>query len=93
MPYRMLFLLKYEISIQLADFLNYSFVTDTFPLVLKTAKVVPVFKKASKLDHSNYRPISLLSNIEKILENLMHKKLYTFFSNSNTNYNLQFSFG
>ena len=41
-----------------------------FPSILKTAKVVPVFKKDSKLDYSNYRPISLLSNIEKMLENL-----------------------
>ena len=36
-----------------------------FPSVLKTAKVVPVFKKDSKSDYGNYGPISLLSNIEK----------------------------
>ena len=46
--------------------------TGVFPSVLKTAKVVPVFKKDSKLDCSIYRPISLLSNIEKILEKLMY---------------------
>ena len=40
-------------------------VTGVFLSVLKTAKVVPVFKKDSKLDYSNYCPISLLSNIEK----------------------------
>ena len=51
--------------------------TGVFPSVLKTAKVVPVFKKDSKLDYSNYHPISLLSNIEKILEKLMYKRLYT----------------
>ena len=45
--------------------------TGVFPSVLKTAKVVPVFKKDSKLDYSNYRPISLMSNIEKILEKLI----------------------
>ena len=44
--------------------------TGVFPSVLKTAKVVPIFKKDSKLNYSNYCPISLLSNIEKILENL-----------------------
>ena len=48
--------------------------TGVFPSVLKIAKVVPVFKKDSKLDYSNYRPISLLSNIEQILEKPMHKK-------------------
>ena len=47
--------------------------TGAFPSVLKTAKVVPVFKKDSKLDYSNCRPISLLSNIEKVL---VYKRLY-----------------
>ena len=55
--------------------------TGVFPSVLKTAKVVPVFKKDSKLDYSNYRPISLLSNIEKILEKLMYNRLHTFLNN------------
>ena len=63
--------------------------TGVFPSVLKTAKVVPVFKKDSKLNYSNYRPISLLSNIEKIL---MYKRLYTFLNNNNIFYNLQFGF-
>ena len=45
--------------------------TGVFPTVLKTAKVVPVFKIDSKLDYSNYRRISLLSNIEKILKKFM----------------------
>ena len=76
-PYRILFLLKNEISKQLADLFNLSFMTGVFPSVLKTAKVVPVFKKDSKLDYSNYCPISLLSNIEKILEKLIYKRLYT----------------
>ena len=66
--------------------------TAVFLSVIKTAKVVPVFKRDSKLDYSNYRPISLLSNIEKILEKLMYKRLYTFLNNSNIIYNLQFGF-
>ena len=57
--------------------------TGVFPSVLRTAKVVPVFKKDSKLNYSNYRPISLLSNIEKILEKLMYKRLYTFLDYNN----------
>ena len=76
----------------MADLFNLSFLTGVFPSVLKTAKVVPVFKKDSKLDYSNYRPISLLSNIEKILEKLMYKRLYTFLNNNNAIYNLQFGF-
>ena len=71
----------------LADLFNISFVTGIFPSVLKTAKEAPVFKKNSKLDYSNYHPISLLSNIEKILKKLVYKKLHTFLSN-NITYNL-----
>ena len=66
--------------------------TGVFRSVVKTGKVVPVFKKDSKLDYSNYRPIFLLSNIEKILEKLMYKRLYTFLNNSSIIYNLQFGF-
>ena len=89
LPYRILFLLKNEISKQLADLFNISFIAGVFPSVLKIAKVVPVFKKDSKLDYNNYRSISLLSNIEKILGKLMYKRLYTFLNNNNATYNLQ----
>ena len=66
--------------------------TGVFPSVLKIAKLVPVFKKDSKLDYSNYCPIYLLSNIEKILEKPMYKRLNTFFDNKNIIYDLQFGF-
>ena len=75
-PYRILFLLEYEISKQLADLFKFFFKTGGFPSVLKTAKVIPIFKKDSKLDYCSYRLISLLSNIEKILEKPMYRGLY-----------------
>ena len=61
-------------------------------MVLKTAKVAPVFKKDSKLDGGNYCSISLLSNVEKILEKLLHKRFYTFLNSNDIIYNLQFGF-
>ena len=66
--------------------------TGGFLSVLKTAKVVPAFKTDSKLHYSNYRLISLLSNIEKIPEKLMSKRSYIFLNNKNIIYNLQFGF-
>ena len=66
--------------------------TGVFPSALKTAKVVPVLKKDSKLNYSDYDPVSLLSNIEKILEKLMYKRLYTFLDYNNIIYDLQFGF-
>ena len=66
--------------------------TGVFPYLLRTAKVVPVFKKDSKLNYNNYRPISLLSNIEKILEKRTYKRLHTFLNINVIIYNLQFGF-
>ena len=58
----------------MADQFNLSFMTGVFPSVLKTANVVSVFKKDSKLDHGNYRLISLLLKIlKKYLKNLCIK--------------------
>ena len=59
-PYRILFLLKNDISKQLADLFNLSFLTGVFPSVFKTAKVVPVFKKDSELNYSDYCLIVLV---------------------------------
>ena len=66
--------------------------TGVFLSVLKTEKVISVFKKDSKLDYSNYRSISLLSIIEKFLEKRVYKRLYIFLNKNNVIYNLQFGF-
>ena len=59
-PYRILLLLKNETSKQLADLFKPYFMTGVFSSVSKTAKVVSVFKKDSKLGYRNYRPISVV---------------------------------
>ena len=91
-PTKILKLLKDDISSQLSELSNISFSSGVFPSLLKTAKFIPVHKKDSKLDFSNYCPISLLSNIEKFLERLMYKRMYKFFSDNNLIYSLQFGF-
>ena len=54
--------------------------------------MLSLVKKDSKLDYSSYRPISLLTNIEKILEKLMYQRFYNFLNKNNVIYNLQFGF-
>ena len=76
----------------LTDLINLSFSTGKFPSSLKTAKVILVFKKGDKLDCSNYRPISLIPNISKIIEKLIHSRLYLYLERNYVFYNLQFSF-
>ena len=55
-----------------------SFTTGVFPNIGKIAKIVALYKNEKKLECINYRPISLLSNIEKPIEKLFHKRLYSF---------------
>ena len=59
-PVKILKLLKNDISQQLSDIFNMSFLTGQFPSVLEIAKVIPIHKKQSKVDYSNYRPISFI---------------------------------
>ena len=61
-----------------------------YPDKLKIAKVIPIHKKGSKTDVSNYRPISILSCINKIYEKLICKRLYKFLSKKKCLYDYQF---
>ena len=66
--------------------------TGVFPDALKIVKVLPLHKGGSVLDPNNFRPISLLSIFDKIIEKLMHKQLYSFFEDHNILYDNQFGF-
>ena len=82
-----------ELAIILTSLINLTFETGIFPDSLKIVKVIPVFKnKGSNLITNNYRPISLLSNVDKIFEKLVHKRLTSFFLKHNLFYNKQFGF-
>ena len=91
-PTKILHLLKNDISHIFADLFNKLFSTGVFPSALKIAKILPIHKKGSKLECNNYRPISILSNLDKMLEKLMHKRIYSFLETNNIIYNLQFGF-
>ena len=56
-----------------------SFEQGNYIEALKISKTIPIFKdKGSELDVSNYRPISLLSNINKIFEKLTFARVSDF---------------
>ena len=76
------------ISEHLSIIFNTSFATEK----LKVANAIPIHKKDSKLESSNYRPISLLSNINKILEKLIHNRLMKFLTGLKILYLKQFGF-
>ena len=86
-------LIKLNVVEPLESIINLSFGKGIYIENLKISKTIPVYKmKGSPLDYNNYRPISLLSNINKLIEKLMYKRLYTFLSKHNCIYELQFGF-
>ena len=54
---------------------------------MKIAKVLPLFKKGNERFYDNYRPISLLPSISKVIEKVVYKQTYDYFVNNNLIYN------
>jgi len=81
-----------EIVPALTYIFNLSFSAGLVPESLKLAKVIPVFKKGDQTEPGNYRPISLLTIIDKILEKLMCTRLCEFLQKYKILYEFQFGF-
>ena len=58
--------------------INQSFHDRIFPVDLKLANVIPIYKSGSTMELNNYRPISVLNIFSKIFERLMFNKLIKF---------------
>ena len=91
-PTEILKMINFAICSPLSKIINICIRTGVHPDKLKLAHVIPIFKKGSRLLVSNYRPISLLSNINKIFEKIMHKRIYSFLEKFKLLYQLQFGF-
>ena len=76
----------------LSRLVNLSFQEGIFPDILKTAQVIPIHKKGSKLDYTNYRPISLLSIFSKIFEKCIYVRIYDYLKSHKLIYSKQFGF-
>ncbi len=50
-----------------------------FPAFWKLSHISPVFKKALRSLKENYRPVSLLSCISKVMERVVYNTLYKYF--------------
>ena len=76
----------------LAHFFNICFKKECFPNFLKIAKILPLYKNGDKTKPDNYRPISLLSCITKLLEKLIFKRISNFAAKNNLIDKHQFGF-
>lgn len=76
----------------LAHIYNRSLISGIVPSKLKMAKVIPLFKKGDSHCPMNYRPISLLSIFDKILEKIICRRTVSFLEHNNVLYDFQFGF-
>jgi hypothetical protein len=72
--------------------INMAISCSTFPDCLKIARVTPLYKKGSKFDLGNYRPISVLSVLSKILEKIMANQIRVYIEDFNLLVNNQHGF-
>ena len=76
----------------LTDIFNALLCLGEFPTIMKLAEVIPFYKGKSRELGSNYRPISLLITLSKILEKLIYNRVYGFLTETDQIYQSQYGF-
>lgn len=80
------------LAVPLTHIFNISLSHGVFPNRMKVAKVAPVFKKGDPKMFSNYRPISVLPSLSKILERIVYNRLLAFLNKHNILFDGQYGF-
>ena len=83
LSYQLIKRIKTSLTKPLSIIMNQILNSGIFPEKLKIAKVIPIYKKDDNKLFNNYRPISLLPVISKIVEKCMYKQLYHYFQQNN----------
>ena len=81
-----------KISSAIAHIINLSLYSGCLPDDMKTARVVPLYEKNSKSEPGNYRPVSILTVMSKILEKTEHKQLENYLRSAKLLYDYQSGF-
>ena len=81
-----------SISDVLSIIFNTSLTEGLFPDIFKIAEVVPLHKCNSKENVENYRPISLLVTVSKLLEKIVYSRMYNFLDQTNQLFQSQYRF-
>ena len=91
-PVKLVKLARHTISLPFSLIANSSFQNGIFPGKLKFAKVTPIHKGKSKLEFTNYRPISILPIFSNLLEKAMHSRMIKFLDEHKILFKHQFGF-
>ncbi|HBI41090.1 MAG TPA: hypothetical protein DDY16_09130, partial [Tenacibaculum sp.] len=76
----------------LSEYFNLHMKLGSFPDVLKTGKITPIYKKGNPEDIGNYRPVSTLPIFGKLLEKVIYKRIFSFAQSKNLINSNQFGF-
>ena len=71
---------------------NLSLSNGVFPMEMKISNVVPLFKGGDEMLFTNYRPVSLLITLSKVLERVMYNRLINFLNEFKLLFEYQFGF-
>ena len=80
------------LSSPLARIINLSFETGVFPTDWKSSRLTPVHKSGARDSINNYRPISVIPAISKIIERVAHRQLSSYLESNNLLNDCQFGF-
>ena len=82
-----------EISVFINDIFNHCLTDGVYPDAFKVAEVIPILKKGDhKKKNTNYRPLSILSQSNKILVKLLYNRSYSYLTRFNFLSGRQFGF-
>ena len=91
-PSLLLKLCKSNLSKFLSRLFNMCIDQGAYPEIFKIARITPVFKKGPRNLIQNHRPISILCNLSKIFDGLIHRRITSFFTKFNLLSDNQFGF-
>ena len=84
--------IKDVIAEPLSIIFNISIQTGKFPEIFKAADIIPLYKGGTRVNCTNYQPISLLLTMSKLLEKVIYKRVYGFLNSSNQICQSQYGF-
>ena len=76
----------------LSIIINESMSSGVFPDLMKIAEVIPLYKGKARDEGSNYRPISLLTTMSKVLEKVIYTRVYNFLTETGQLCETQYGF-
>ena len=71
-------ILSDELSPIIAHLIRKIFETETYPTCFKIAVIIPINKSGNKTSLDDYRPVSILTIFNKVIEKVIHKQMYDF---------------